>query len=66
MCGIAEIAMRSFLSSSHLSSQVPRALHLDEIAEIAQVMICNGMEPSVMGYEDARKVLNLRGVSVNL
>ena len=60
------MTIRSFLSSSHLSSQVPRALHLDEIAEIAQVMICNGMEPSVMGYEDARKVLNLRGVSVNL
>ncbi|GEM_PF-6382093 len=34
------MAIRSFLSSSHLSSQVPRALHLDEIAEIAEVMIC--------------------------
>ena len=52
---------------AHYFAQVPRALHLDEIAEIAQVMICNGMEPSVMSYEDARKVLkNLRPVSVNL
>ena len=52
---------------SHYFAQVPRALHLDEISEIAYAMICNGMEPSVMGYEDARKVLkNLRGVSVNL
>ena len=52
---------------AHYFAQVPRALHLDEIAEIVQVMICSGMEPSVMGYEDARKVLkNLRRVSVNL
>ena len=52
---------------AHYFAQVPRALHLDEISEIAHVMICNGMEPSVMSYEDARKVLkNLRGVSVNL
>ncbi len=46
------MAIRSFLSSSHLSSQVPRALHLNEIAEIAEiaeVMICSGIEPSVMG-----------------
>jgi hypothetical protein len=48
-------------------AQVPRALYLDEISEIAQVMICSGMEPSVMSYDDARKVLkNLRRVSVNL
>ena len=52
---------------AHYFAQVPRALHLDEISEIAYAMICNGMEPSVMSYEDARKVLkNLRGVSVNL
>ena len=52
---------------SHYFAQVPRALHLDEISEIAYAMICNGMEPSVMVYEDARKVLkNLRPVSVNL
>ena len=52
---------------SHYFAQVPRALHLDEISEIAYAMICNGMEPSVMDYEDARKVLkNLRRVSVNL
>ena len=48
-------------------AQVPRALYLDEISEIAYAMICSGMEPSVMSYEDARKVLkSLRGVSVNL
>ena len=52
---------------AHYFAQVPRALHLDEISEIAYAMICNGMEPSVMGYEDARKVLkNLRHVGVNL
>ena len=52
---------------AHYFAQVPRALHLEEISEIAYAMICSGMEPSVMSYEDARKVLkNLRGVSVNL
>ena len=52
---------------AHYFARIPRALYLDEISEIAQVMICNGIEPLVMGYEDARKVLkNLRRVSVNL
>ena len=52
---------------AHYFAQIPRALYLDEISEIAQEMICSDMEPSVMSYEDARKLLRkLRRVSVNL
>ena len=52
---------------AHYFAQVPRALYLDEISEIAYAMICNFMEPSVMCSEDARKVLkSLRRVRVDL
>jgi hypothetical protein len=52
---------------AHYFAQVPKALYLNEISELAGLMILNRMEPSVMSYEDARKFLkNLRRVSVNL
>ena len=52
---------------AHYFAQVPKALYLNEISELAGLMILNRMEPSVMSHQDARKFLkNLRRVSVNL